>query len=456
MPHSRRLAYLAGIALLSTVGAHAFAGVRPSALGAAEDRLAASFAQRGVAFPPRAVTLIAFKAEARLELWADGGAGWRFVRSYLVRSASGRIGPKLVQGDHQVPEGVYRIAALNPASRYHLSLRLDYPNDFDLARAAEDGRARLGGDIMIHGGRLSDGCLPIGDVEVEEVYALASHVGTPNVTVIVSPIDLRRAPPSAAVARAGERPPWLGELYRTIADALRDFTLPADDATGPPRHVVVARPTCKAYDPADCVRQCGRGDVQSCARAGLMYRQGRGVTVDLPKAWALLRQACAGGDGLGCAELGQLYVADDGAQRDASRAAELASLACDAGEGHGCSYLVRLCSDGLLYPASRDQCSPDALLRLSQRAASVLRPQCDGWGAYDCDTLATIYSPGDHATALRFATRSCEAGDPGGCTDLGRLYEDDGDVAQARALYRHACDAGYATACERSGAAREG
>jgi murein L,D-transpeptidase YafK len=83
----------------------ALASVAPSVLAEAEARLAARFAAREVAYPPRAVTLVALKSEARLELWADAAEGWRFVRSYLVRAASGRLGPKLREGDHQVPEG---------------------------------------------------------------------------------------------------------------------------------------------------------------------------------------------------------------------------------------------------------------------------------------------------------------------------------------------------------------
>src|SRR5438552_19156720 len=77
-------------------------------LAGAEARLAASFAQQHVPYPPRSVTFIALKDQARLEVWADGGRGWTFVRSYLIRASSGRLGPKLGQGDHQVPEGLYR------------------------------------------------------------------------------------------------------------------------------------------------------------------------------------------------------------------------------------------------------------------------------------------------------------------------------------------------------------
>src|SRR5438132_1427759 len=72
----------------------------------AEARLASQFASRGVVYPPSSVTLVALKSEGRLELWADDGGGWRFVKSYLVQATSGWLGPKLREGDHQVPEGV--------------------------------------------------------------------------------------------------------------------------------------------------------------------------------------------------------------------------------------------------------------------------------------------------------------------------------------------------------------
>jgi murein L,D-transpeptidase YafK len=47
------------------------------------------------------------------------------VRAYPIQAASGVPGPKLKEGDRQVPEGIYRLVLLNPNSRYHVSLRLD-------------------------------------------------------------------------------------------------------------------------------------------------------------------------------------------------------------------------------------------------------------------------------------------------------------------------------------------
>jgi TPR repeat protein len=446
---------LAGIALLVSLGAGRAgdAGFLPSALVGADRRLAARFASHELVYPPRRVVLIALKNEARLELWADAGAGWIFVRSYLIRAASGGLGPKLGEGDHQVPEGLYRISALNPTSRYHLSLRLDYPNVFDRARASEDGRARLGGDIMIHGGDVSDGCLPVGDAAVEEIFALVDRVGTENVSVIVSPFDLRRVPPGRAQARAAEGPAWLGELYATIASALEPFALPADDPPAPNRRTRKARAECKAYDDVDCARRCRAGDLASCARAGLMYQGDLGVAADPTRAWSLLRQACEGGDALGCAELARLYLSDDGARRDAARAAELAETACEGGDGHGCIYLARLCTERIIYPATRDGCGSERVRRLREAAVARLSTGCGGWAAYDCSALAMIYYPGDPHTALRFAAGACEGGDPAGCYMLGRLGEDAGDAPGAAALYARACQRGYAPACERDGAA---
>src|SRR5690606_4961 len=98
----------------------------------------------------------------------------RFVRALPVLAASGRVGPKLQYGDYQVPEGFYRIEALNPNSRFHLALRVNYPNAFDRAEAAREGRTHLGGDIMIHGSNASVGCLAMGDVVSEDLFVLAA------------------------------------------------------------------------------------------------------------------------------------------------------------------------------------------------------------------------------------------------------------------------------------------
>jgi len=415
------------------------------------------FDRTSAAFPPESVALIALKREGRVELWARGsGEGaWTFVRSYLVRAASGRLGPKLRQGDHQVPEGLYRVTALNPNSNFHLSLRLDYPNDLDRSHAAAEGRARLGGDIMIHGGAASDGCLAVGDEAAEDLFALAHLVGPERVSVIVSPVDLRTVGVGSAVARAHSPIGWLPELYTSIAAELRGFPVRSDAQVQQAGFKLKAgRAGCRAYDARDCVKRCDKGDSASCARAGLMYRDGRGVAADETLAWSYLDRACAAGDALGCAELGPLYLGDEGTRRDVGRAADLARAACDAGDGHGCVYLAEMCLDGILYTDDRSTCGSEAVNALRVRAVALLQNDCRGWGAYDCATLSDIYAGGDPATAMRFAAGACKGGDPGGCYAQAQLSESGADGSRAHDLYRTACKAGFAVACDRYALAR--
>ncbi len=179
------------------------------------------FEKAGAAWPPTEVTLVAIKDENVLELHAKKiGAPWQRVHRYPVLRASGTAGPKLRQGDKQVPEGIYRVSALNPNSLFHVSLRLDYPNAFDQAMGAKDRRQDLGSDIMIHGKNASVGCLAMGDEAAEELFVLAHTVGLPKINTIIAPTDFRKgntlAPPAGS-------PPWVAALYSDIANALAEF-----------------------------------------------------------------------------------------------------------------------------------------------------------------------------------------------------------------------------------------
>jgi hypothetical protein len=184
-------------------------------------RLAPFFAAAGIAYPPERFVLLGFKLERELQLLASGSRrGLTFIRSYRIEGMSGTLGPKLREGDRQVPEGIYTIVYLNPASVAHLSLALGYPNDYDRARAAEEGRDTLGGDIMIHGGSASTGCLAIGDEAAEDLFVLAAETGFEGTVVVLSPVDFRRR------ALPGDyRPyaPWVVDLYLRLRAALEAF-----------------------------------------------------------------------------------------------------------------------------------------------------------------------------------------------------------------------------------------
>lgn len=208
----------------------------------AKSRLEPHFKRAGIAYPPAGIALLAMKEERRLELWAGGGAAdgpedrrrYRFVRAYDIKAASGGPGPKLREGDLQVPEGVYRITALHPNSAYHLSMKLNYPNAFDRRHARREGRGQPGSNIFIHGKALSVGCIAVGDRAVEELFTLVARIGAANVKVVIAPRDLRRKPRrkprrDPLNGKAGNLPRWTGSLYSTIRSEFGKFRRAGDE-----------------------------------------------------------------------------------------------------------------------------------------------------------------------------------------------------------------------------------
>ena len=185
---------------------------------AARARLEGHFEKAGVKYPGAEVVLVGIKQTRTLEVWArKDGQGFALVRTYPIVGASGRLGPKLREGDRQVPEGLYEIESLNPNSSFHLSLRVSYPNEFDREQAKRDGRTKLGGDIMIHGGSASVGCLAMGDEAAEDLFTLAADVGLDNVRVILTPVDFRCAKLPADMPKT---PAWTADLYAKLREAM--------------------------------------------------------------------------------------------------------------------------------------------------------------------------------------------------------------------------------------------
>jgi len=116
--------------------------------------------------------------------------GESVLRSYRVAIGREPVGHKEREGDGRTPEGRYVIDRRNPKSRYHLSLRISYPNEADRARAQELG-VKPGGDIMIHGLKdglpreddWTQGCIAVTDEEMDEIWSLVAE-GTP---IVINP-----------------------------------------------------------------------------------------------------------------------------------------------------------------------------------------------------------------------------------------------------------------------------
>lgn len=190
---------------------------------AARARLVPQFERAGIAYPPQRVTFVGLKQERELQVYAaNTGGDWRFVRACPILGASGVLGPKLREGDRQVPEGIYPIDLLNPNSRHEISMQIGYPNEYDREQAVLDGRTNLGSEIMIHGGNTSIGCLAVGDEASADLFVLTADTGMTNVTVILSPVDFRAG---KTLSVTNQLPPWTPSLYEQIKARLAELPL---------------------------------------------------------------------------------------------------------------------------------------------------------------------------------------------------------------------------------------
>ena len=167
---------------------------------------------------PGEILLVAYKHEKELYLYGKNETGWKQINVYPFSNFSGGLGPKLKEGDKQIPEGIYKIEYLNPNSAYHLSLKVSYPNEYDKEKAELENRTQLGGDIFIHGDNVTVGCIPLGDVAIEEVFIMATKAFNKDFKVIIAPYKFG----NEFSPEIPNRTSWTDELYSKIEMDLRE------------------------------------------------------------------------------------------------------------------------------------------------------------------------------------------------------------------------------------------
>lgn len=183
-----------------------------------EPDLKASFDKAAVEYPPKKIYLLAFKKERYMELWASNGENKsRYIRTYPLTAYSGNLGPKLREHDLQIPEGIYQLTSFNPFSSMHLSMMINYPNQFDTYYAKKEGRRKMGNNIFLHGKSQSVGCLAVGNDAIDQLFLLVRRVGLENAKIIISPNDLRKHPIATDISK---QPRWIKQLYASIKTEL--------------------------------------------------------------------------------------------------------------------------------------------------------------------------------------------------------------------------------------------
>ncbi|MBI2626958.1 MAG: L,D-transpeptidase [Parcubacteria group bacterium] len=145
------------------------------------------------------------KSARKLYLYKSG----HLINVFPIALGWNPMGTKLEKGDGKTPEGDYYVISKNPNSRFYLSLQLSYPNHDDACRGLTQHfinesqkkqiveavcndrlppqNTRLGGDIFIHGGGISEdwtaGCVALSNPDIETLFKLIP-VGT---DVIIEP-----------------------------------------------------------------------------------------------------------------------------------------------------------------------------------------------------------------------------------------------------------------------------
>jgi hypothetical protein len=135
--------------------------------------------------------IVVDKAKHKLYLIRAG----KVIQTYNCELGYNAGHQKMFSGDGATPEGKYRVSAYRPrGSRYYKALNINFPNDTDRKRFADNKekgiiskRARIGGLIEIHGhgGQGKDwteGCVSLTNNEMDKIMKYVT-TGTP-VTIV--------------------------------------------------------------------------------------------------------------------------------------------------------------------------------------------------------------------------------------------------------------------------------
>lgn len=186
---------------------------------------------------------------------------------------------------------------------------------------------------------------------------------------------------------------------------------------------------------------CDNGDAKGCTNAGIMLKAGTGVQPDAELAFTLFQISCEAKEVEGCFELAAAYHKGMGVDADRTEALKYDDMACELGSGGSCynigrflinessaeeeeqigwSKIARACQAG----------TPQACIML-QRAESTpstldeILKQCNQDVAVACLSLGTYHQSlresGSQNRAMEAFRRSCELGDPVGCSSADRL-----------------------------------
>ncbi|MFO7651350.1 MAG: L,D-transpeptidase family protein, partial [bacterium] len=127
----------------------------------------------------QAATLLAV---SKLDYTLSVMSGERVLKRYPVALGRAPRRRKLHQDNASTPEGIYRVAGMQPQATFYKALDIDYPNAADRTRyefCRDSGLVRgtpgIGGEIQVHGRGIASnwtfGCIALRDSDMDELFA---------------------------------------------------------------------------------------------------------------------------------------------------------------------------------------------------------------------------------------------------------------------------------------------
>jgi len=116
--------------------------------------------------------------------------------------------------------------------------------------------------------------------------------------------------------------------------------------------------------------------------------------------------------------------------------------------------LLKMCNDGNSVACFERGKKYVTLDRDNKKAIPLLRKSCAAdhmtaclWAGNLIQNTGKQYSP-QWKEASKMFKKACEAGEDGGCFNLGSLYYKEGRASKAKRLYQKACDMGNKPGCD--------
>ena len=162
-------------------------------------------------------------------------------------------------------------------------------------------------------------------------------------------------------------------------------------------------------------KACERGVPEACYEVGIMYRDGEGVSRNLPKAVEYLKTACGSGDYEACGALGDIYNnGGQGVTANATKALNYYQTACSHNIYGACFSLGVLYQDG------------SKVKQDYNKSATYYSEACSSGQADSCYNLAYLYYEGkgvnkNQAKAVQLFKKSCDLGNDIACQNYSIL-----------------------------------